>query len=53
MLKWNNISSRDHIQTVMGIGNMIQLQDKDFEKLKDNNSFLDVTKEELEQFYKD
>lgn len=52
-LRWNGLSVKDHINTVMSIGNLLYLDDKKFEEVKDKNNFIEVTKEDLLKIYKD
>ena len=37
----------------MRIGNLLHLDDKAFEKFKDENSYSDISKEELDAIYKE
>ena len=51
VLRWNNLSVKEHINLVMRIGNYLNMSDKDFEDVKNKNEFLDITLEDLNRMY--
>jgi len=51
VLKWNNLSVKDHIKTVMSIGQLVHLNDEQFEEVKNSSEFLEVDAEALRKLY--
>jgi len=50
VLKWHNLSVKKHISVIMSIGNLYLLPEKQFEKYKNDNNYIGITKEELKAF---
>ncbi|MCK5743630.1 MAG: hypothetical protein KAH30_02745 [Caldisericia bacterium] len=52
VLKWRNLSVREHIGTVMQVGNLVYLSDKAFDEITTENEFLEISKEDLDRMIK-
>lgn len=51
-LKWNNLSEKEHIYTVMKIGEYRYFSDEDFAKLINSSSHLSVSEDDILSMYK-
>ncbi len=53
VLRWSRLSVSLYIKTVMAVGSIYHLTDKQFEDYKNENEYLEVSLEELEAFYEE
>lgn len=51
VLKWSNLDVKLYVKSVMSIGSIYHLSDKEFENYKNESEYLDISLEELEAFY--
>ncbi len=51
VLKWNSLSPRRYIKTVMSIGAIYHLSEKQFQEYLNENVYLDMTLEDLKEQY--
>ena len=49
-LKYHNLSIKKHITAIIAIGNLYLLSEENFEKYKNDNNYIGITKEELKAF---
>jgi len=52
-LKWYNLRVKDYIHDVMQIGTLVNLSEESFNKLSSDEMFSGLTKEDIEEMYKD
>ncbi|MCK5744477.1 MAG: hypothetical protein KAH30_07035 [Caldisericia bacterium] len=52
VLKWNKVSIRDNINTVMRIGILVNMRDENFNDIVNENEFLEISKDDLDNMYK-
>ena len=50
VLEWNDLSVKQHIKNLMTIGALYGMPDKDFIKFKNDNGFLEVSRDQLKEF---
>ncbi len=51
VLKWNNLSPKQYVKTVMAVGSIYHLTDKQFEDYKNDSEYLEFTADELKEQY--
>jgi hypothetical protein len=49
-LKWNNLSAKKYISAIMSMGYLYLMPKDSFEKYKNDNNYIGITKEELQAF---
>jgi len=53
VLKWSKLDVRMYAKTVMAIGSIYHLSQEDFEEHLNSIEYLDISLEDLQEFYKD
>ena len=50
VLKWLDVNVSEYVKTVMSVGNLVHLDDKDFNEVIADNDFIPFSAYDLEQF---